>query len=98
MDAFVAQHRILSGDPESDFVKVTTVQRRDATGVDVLRGLVIKRIGDRPFKSIITTKSELRDVLAALAFHPDDLDGSRSDLLWRKLSKEHDAWEAAGRP
>ena len=92
MDAFVTQHRTLSGDPESGFVKVTTVQRRDATGVDVLRGLVIKRIGDRPFQSIITTKSELREVFAALAFHPDDLDGSRIDTLWRKLRKEHEAW------
>jgi arylamine N-acetyltransferase len=95
MDAFVAQHRTLSGDPESGFVKVTTVQRRDATGVDVLRGLVIKRIGNRPSQSIITTKGELREVFAALSFHPDDLDEARMGTLWRKLSKEHDAWEAA---
>ena len=98
MDAFVAQHRSLSGDPESGFVKVTTVQRRDATGVDVLRGLVIRRIGDRPSQSVITTMGDLRDVFAALAFHPDDLDTDRMEALWRKLRRQHEEWEAAGRP
>jgi hypothetical protein len=98
MDAFVGQHRALSTDPESGFVKVTTIQRRDATGVDVLRGLVIKRIGDRPSQAVITTKAELKDVFAALSFNPDDLDGDRTDILWRNLARQHEAWEAAGRP
>jgi arylamine N-acetyltransferase len=96
MEAFEAQHRSLSGDPESGFVKVTTVQRRDGTGVDVLRGLVLKRIGDRPSQTIITTKDELRDVFAALAFLPDDLDNARTEVLWRKLRHEHEVWEAVG--
>jgi N-hydroxyarylamine O-acetyltransferase len=98
MDAFEAQHHTLSGDPESGFVKVTTVQRRDSTGVDVLRGLVIKRIGDGQSQSVITTKDELRDVFSALCLHPDDLDDLRTEVLWTKLRQEHDAWEAADRP
>jgi arylamine N-acetyltransferase len=98
MSAFVAQHHTLSRDPESGFVKVTTVQRRDATGVDVLRGLVIKRIGDRPSQSVVASRAELGDVFAALAFFPDDLDDDRADILWRELRAQHQAWEAAGCP
>jgi N-hydroxyarylamine O-acetyltransferase len=98
MDAFVAQHRTLSGDPESGFVKVTTVQRRDATGVDVLRGLVMRRIGDRPSQSVVTTKGDLRDAFASLSFYPDDMDADRLEALWRKLRRQHEEWEAAGRP
>ncbi len=35
----------LSTSPDSGFVRVATAQRRDATGVDRLRGLVLSRVG-----------------------------------------------------
>ncbi|HEY8526500.1 MAG TPA: arylamine N-acetyltransferase [Acidimicrobiales bacterium] len=45
MDAFAERHAWLSTSPESKFVRVLTAQRRDADGVDILRGLVLRRIG-----------------------------------------------------
>ena len=43
---FEAKHRWLSTSPESGFVQVAMAERRDATGVDVVRGLVLTRIGE----------------------------------------------------
>jgi hypothetical protein len=45
---FEAKHHWLSTSPESGFVQVAMAERRDATGVDVIRGLVLSRIGDSP--------------------------------------------------
>lgn len=42
---FEAKHHWLSTAPESGFVQVAMAERRDATGVDVIRGLVLTRIG-----------------------------------------------------
>ncbi len=41
MVEFAARHQWLSTSPDSGFVRVATAQRRDATGVDILRGLVL---------------------------------------------------------
>ena len=98
-DAFADRHQWLSTSPESGFVKVLTAQRRDATGVDVLRGLSLRRIGSDANESTLTNK---RDLIAALrdlfdldvgATHADAL-----DALWPKLLAAHRRWEAAGRP
>ncbi|MGZ4490589.1 MAG: arylamine N-acetyltransferase [Nocardioidaceae bacterium] len=45
---FVAQHEWLSTSPESGFVRVPMAERRDATGVDVIRGVVLARVGAAP--------------------------------------------------
>ncbi|MEZ0073832.1 N-hydroxyarylamine O-acetyltransferase [Planotetraspora sp. GP83] len=45
MAAFEAKHEHLSTSPESGFVRVPAVQRRDAAGVDTLTGLVLERVG-----------------------------------------------------
>jgi len=64
--------------------------------IDALRGLVLRRIGDRPSQSVISTKAELPEAFDGLALHPDDLDAGRMDTLWRKLCRQHEEWEAAG--
>ena len=50
MPDFAAQHAYLSTSPESGFVKLLSVQRRDAEGADVMVGLVLRRVddGERP--------------------------------------------------
>ncbi|HXH56259.1 arylamine N-acetyltransferase family protein [Iamia sp.] len=98
-DAFAAQHAWLSTSPESGFVKVLTVQRRDATGVDILRGLTLARVGDGAAESTLATRDELTDVLGdlfGLDLGPVDRNGRQT--LWAKVHAAHEAWEAAGRP
>jgi hypothetical protein len=80
-------------------VKVLTVQRRDPTGVDILRGLSLRRIGTGATELTLTTQSELTDALGDLF----DLDlklisDHAMAALWTKVHTAHERWEAAGRP
>ena len=82
IDAFADRHHWLSTSPESGFVKVLTAQRRDATGVDVVRGLTLLRIGSGRVGQR-SSKGELIEVLHDLfdlnvgATHTGPL-----DVLW----------------
>ncbi len=109
-DSFAAKHQWLSSSPDSGFVRIATAQTRDATGVDVIHGLILKRIGDerigdgRTGGAAVTGEplTERGDWFGALA----DLFGLRFestpaealDRLWRRCLSTHLAWEAAGRP
>ncbi|WP_255306552.1 hypothetical protein [Streptomyces sp. Wb2n-11] len=44
LSSFAAEHERLSTSPESGFVRVLQAQLRDAKGVDMLRGCVLRRI------------------------------------------------------
>jgi len=99
IDAFAARNEYLSTSPDSGFVKVLAAQRRDATGVDILRGLTFQRVGNDSFTSTITSLDELTDVLGDvygldLGEYPEN----HRRALWRKSNDAHARWEAAGRP
>jgi N-hydroxyarylamine O-acetyltransferase len=97
--AFADRHQWLSTSPDSGFVRVLTAQRRDATGVDVLRGLILRRIGSGERECTLLTKSELVDALNDLfAFNMGARYAEALDALWPKLYQDHLAWEAAGGP
>jgi arylamine N-acetyltransferase len=99
IDAFAAKHEWLSTAPESGFVRVLTVQRRDATGVDVLRGLVLQRIGRGASAVDLTTKRDLLDALTDLfGLDVDGIGETALDQLWDRMQREHERWDAAGRP
>ena len=95
---FEERHRWLSTSPESGFVQVPMAERRDATGVDVVRGLVLARIGTDAFTAEpLTSKHEWFDLLADvfdLRFEASP-PGSR-DRLWDTVLAAHRRWEAAG--
>jgi len=95
--AFDARHRLLSTSPDSPFVKLLTVQRRDEAGADVLRGLVLLRLGEGAGERVITLPSELFDALADL-FGVGPIAAPARSRLWGRVSAAHEAWEAAGRP
>jgi arylamine N-acetyltransferase len=99
MGAFAARHEWLSTSPESGFVRVLTVQRRDASGVDILRGLVLRRLGGGATSATLTSRADLTDALGDV-FGVDitAADDGTSDALWARVRAAHDAWEAAGRP
>jgi N-hydroxyarylamine O-acetyltransferase len=94
---FLAQHEWLSTSPESGFVRVPMAERRDATGVDVIRGLVLARVGVNAFTAEpITRRSEWFEVLADVF----DLrfDGSTPEWrgrLWEAVNQAHRAWESS---
>lgn len=96
MDAFTERHQWLSTSPDSGFVRVAMAERRDATGIDVIRGLVRTRIGDGA--NADETYTRRQDWFAALA---DDF-GIRFDAsppevvdrLWTRVLDGHRTWES----
>lgn len=93
MAAFEKMHTHLSTSPESGFVRTATAQRRDAGGCDVLRGLVLRRIGDRDARTTLERKG---DYFAALAdvfgLTLDDVTAAERDALWGRLIAAHEEW------
>jgi N-hydroxyarylamine O-acetyltransferase len=100
LEEFEAKHRWLSTAPESGFVQIAMAERRDATGIDVIRGLVLSRAGSnaRSYEPL----TERADWFAALA-EIFDLRFEHSppgacDRLWSRVIDRHRAWEEAGQP
>jgi N-hydroxyarylamine O-acetyltransferase len=99
MSSFASKNEWLSTSPESGFVKVLTVQRRDATGVDVIRGQTFLRIGDGARTSTLATRAELADALREIfGFDVDAIGDDALGRLWTNVHRAHEEWEAAGRP
>ncbi len=88
-------HEWLSTSPESGFVKLGLAQTRDAEGLDIMHGLVVKRIG-RGARSSETLRDR-RSWFDAL----NDLFGlnfeasppGTTDKLWQRTVTAHEAWE-----
>jgi arylamine N-acetyltransferase len=100
MDQFSLRHRWLSTSPDSRFVRVATAQRRDATGADILRGLVLTRVGtgSAPAEPL-TERDDWFAVLAdVFALRFDGTAPEALDRLWERSLAAHLAWDAAGRP
>lgn len=93
MDAFIERHTTLSTSPDSGFVRLLSVQRRDAGGVDVLRGLTLVRSGHEDRSDRLETRDELFGALREVF----GLDLSRRrddevDALWDRVHAADVAW------
>lgn len=86
--AFAERHAWLSTSPDSGFVKIATAQRRDATGVDGLKGLVLTRNGGD--ERVLEARD---DWFAALAdLYGLRVDAEVADRLWSRVKATHDRW------
>ncbi|MGW4652155.1 arylamine N-acetyltransferase [Kitasatospora sp. NPDC004289] len=98
---FLEQHERLSTSPESPFVQVSTVLRREAEALDALRGCVRVRTG----ADGVRTVTEVADRQAWFALltgpfglvldGPEGLDEAERDRLWAKVHGGHTAWKEA---
>jgi N-hydroxyarylamine O-acetyltransferase len=97
---FSAKHAWLSTAPDSPFVQVAMAEHRDATGVDVIRGLVLKRIGVGASSS--EPLIERTDWFAALAdvfgLRFDESEPEALDRLWDRVLRTHREWDAVADP
>lgn len=91
-----AKHETLQSSPSSSFVRVLVACRRDAHGVDLLRGKTLKRT-DKQGEST-TELSTRTDWYAALAdtfgMTLSDVDDEQKTALWQKATKAHEIWLA----
>lgn len=92
-----ARHEYLQSDPRSGFVRVLTVLRRDGSGLDALRGRVLKRLEhDGETATDLTSGADWFAALADVFALPlPDVDSSAKAALWRKVDTAHEAWLAS---
>lgn len=96
LSSFAAMHHRLSTSPESGFVRVLQAQLRDATGVDMLRGCVLRRIDAAgTYERTLDSAEDWYDVLADV-FHLDlaDVEAPERAALWHRVHRAHQEWEA----
>jgi N-hydroxyarylamine O-acetyltransferase len=93
---FETKHRWLSTSPDSGFVQVAMAERRDATGVDVIRGLILTRIGDRAHTAEpVTRRAEWFELLAEVFdLRFDTSTPEARDRLWSSVLSAHRRWSA----
>jgi N-hydroxyarylamine O-acetyltransferase len=93
MSDFRVRHEELTTSPESGFVRVATAARRDATGVDILRGLILTRVGDVPARSVLSDEVTYFDALADI--FRIVLDGPDRAVLWPRVVEAHERHQQA---
>ncbi|MFC5826977.1 arylamine N-acetyltransferase family protein [Nonomuraea insulae] len=98
MSAFADMHSHLTTSPSSGFVRVATAHRRDAYGVDSLRGLLLTRLGHGAQSVTLSSSHDYFAALADIFLLPlDDVSPAEKDQLWRRVHEAHESW-LTGRP
>ncbi|KUL31943.1 arylamine N-acetyltransferase family protein [Actinoplanes awajinensis] len=96
MSAFAGQHEHLSTSPESGFVRIATAARRDATGADIVRNLVLTRVGDEPSRTELTRRDDYFTALAdVFGITFAEFTAAERDNLWTRLATAHEQWLAS---
>jgi N-hydroxyarylamine O-acetyltransferase len=94
MASFANRHIELSTSPQSRFVRTVTVQRRDATGADILRGLVLKRVGEQPASTELSAADEWFGALSDVFNLPlNHLSRDTRSQLWDRVNDAHNRWQ-----
>jgi N-hydroxyarylamine O-acetyltransferase len=96
MDAFAERHAFLHTSPESPFVQLLLVQRRESDASDRLMGLTLERLGagatSRTLDRLADLEGALVDVFG-LDLSPTDRE--RLAERWPGYKESHDAWQSA---
>lgn len=95
MSDFEDEHLRLSTSEDSGFVRAFAVLRRDADGIDALRGRVLSRVD--PVKGnterVLDGPEEFYAVLEGLFGRElDDLTPADRSALWTRVSRAHETW------
>jgi len=95
-----AAHASLSTPPDGRFAKLLVVQRRDANGVDIVRGCLWHRIeADGHTETELASYDAWRAALVdGTRLVLDDLGDAELRDLYADQWAKHEAWTAAGRP
>jgi len=91
-----AEHEHLQTGRDSGFRKVVVAFRRDAGGVDYLRGRMLNRVGATTDSTALSTSADWYACLADVFSLPlSDVDEQRKAVLWNKVTAAHEKWLAA---
>ncbi|WP_330297870.1 arylamine N-acetyltransferase family protein [Streptomyces sp. NBC_00503] len=92
---FEAEHLRLSTSEDSGFVRAFAALRRDADGIDVLRGRVLSRIDpvEGTTERVLEGPEEFYAVLEGVFGRElDDLTPADRAALWTRVDAAHEAW------
>lgn len=92
---FQAMHEHLSSSPESPFVRVAAAMRRDAEGVYVLRGRVLRRLPSGQEWQLSTQRDWYGALADVFGLTLDDVPDDEKASLWRRVNAAHEAWQTA---
>ncbi|MFJ8011582.1 arylamine N-acetyltransferase [Streptomyces sp. NPDC096339] len=98
MADFADEHLRLSTAPDSPFIRTLALLRRDATGIDLLRGRILSRIDPEkgPVERELGDPEEFFDAVEGLFGRElDDLTQADRDALWARVQEAHQAWLAS---
>jgi N-hydroxyarylamine O-acetyltransferase len=89
-----AAHQLLSMSPESGFVTTATAQRRDATGVDILRSCTLTRTEASGTSRTVLDRPEAWFAALADVFGIElaDVGPDERRALWDRVRAQHEAW------
>ena len=98
--AVAAAHRHLSTSPDSGFVRRFVAQRRDATGIDTVRGCLWHRIlPDGASQTELASYDAWREALVdGTRLSLEGIEDGELRTLYAAQWDKHLAWSAAGRP
>ena len=93
---FLARHDWMETSPDSNFVKKFDVYRRDASGIDAMRGVVLKRRGaDGVTEREITDQKDWYEALAdVFGLRLPGVSDEARELLWKRVLRRHEEWVA----
>ncbi|MGE7390402.1 arylamine N-acetyltransferase family protein [Streptomyces sp. NPDC004126] len=95
---FEEMHTWLTTSPDSHFVRTLALLRRDADGIDVMRGRVLSRVraGKTAEKREVAGQQEFFEVVERVFLRSlDDLTAADRDALWARVDEAHRAWRAS---
>ncbi|MFI9508705.1 arylamine N-acetyltransferase [Nocardia sp. NPDC052566] len=96
MADFAERHEYLSTSPDSGFVRVCVVQRRDATGADILRARTLIRLdGERGAATVLGSADEWFAALKGVFGLSPRLTSAQREQLWQRVVAQHEAHLAA---
>jgi len=94
--AFRERHKYLSNSPDSGFVRVLKLMRREPQTAHVLTGCTLLRQDSRGrFEQVLTSQSQWFEAVADVFGMPlSEIDTAGRARLWQWLRTSHDAWIA----
>jgi arylamine N-acetyltransferase len=97
MSDFDERHAWLSHSPQSGFVHLCAVQRRDARGVDLMRAITLSRLDDgEGSRTVIDAAARWYEALADIfGLTLDDVGPADRDRLWRRVALQHEKFVKA---
>jgi N-hydroxyarylamine O-acetyltransferase len=91
---FIARHIYHSTSPDAPSVRTCVVQRRDASGSDLLTGCVLRRVGaiSAPARTLTSQTDWFGSLARVFGLRLADLDDAARVALWSRVRAAHEAW------